>query len=146
MIFASSIWTHEIDGKTDCIRSSYAKNYPGQTRSGTEGEGEMTGNQSTDPGLSPAERKTLRAREAQKAITDHEDDQKAFHENRERLREERLRREQAAGPMLYTKSAANSVSTSASILTRLSIGKPNCPALCRTQLLLALLSTGRRPI
>ena len=62
----------------------------------------MTGNQkSTDPGLSLAERKTLRAREAQEAISDHEDAQKAFHENRERLREERLRREQAAGPMLY---------------------------------------------
>jgi DNA-directed RNA polymerase alpha subunit len=62
----------------------------------------MTGNEkSTDPGLSLAERKTLRAREAQEAISDHEDAQKAFHENRERLREERLRREQAAGPMLY---------------------------------------------
>jgi len=61
----------------------------------------MTGNEkSTDPGLSLAERKTLRAREAQEAISDHEDAQKAFHENRERLREERLRREQAAGPML----------------------------------------------
>jgi DNA-directed RNA polymerase alpha subunit len=62
----------------------------------------MSGNEkSTDPDLSLAERKTLRAREAQEAITDHEDAQKAFHENRERLREERLRREQAAGPMLY---------------------------------------------
>src|SRR6202795_4170429 len=62
----------------------------------------MTGNEkSTDPGLSLAERKTLRAREAQEAISDHEDAQKAFHENRERLREERLRREQAAGPRLY---------------------------------------------
>jgi len=62
----------------------------------------MTGNEkSTDPGLSLAERKTLRAREAQEAISDHEDAQKAFHENRERLREERLRREAAAGPMLY---------------------------------------------
>ena len=62
----------------------------------------MTGNEkSTDPGLSLAERKTLRAREAQEAISDHEDAQKAFHENRERLREERRRREQAAGPMLY---------------------------------------------
>ena len=63
----------------------------------------MTGNEksTTDPGLSLAERKTLRAREAQEAISDHEDAQKAFHENRERLREERLRREQAAGPMLY---------------------------------------------
>ena len=62
----------------------------------------MTGNEkSTDRGLSLAERKALRAREAQEAISDHEDAQKAFHENRERLREERLRREQAAGPMLY---------------------------------------------
>ena len=62
----------------------------------------MTSNEkSTDPGLSLAERKTLRAREAQEAISDHEDAQKAFHENRERLREERRRREQAAGPMLY---------------------------------------------
>jgi hypothetical protein len=56
---------------------------------------------STDPGLSAAERKALRAQEAQEAITVHEDAQKAFHENRERLREERLRREEAAGPMLY---------------------------------------------
>jgi hypothetical protein len=56
----------------------------------------MTCNQkSTDPGLSLAKRKTLRAREAQEVITDHEDDQKALHENRERLQEERLRREQA---------------------------------------------------
>jgi DNA-directed RNA polymerase alpha subunit len=56
---------------------------------------------STDPGLSAAERKTLRSREAEEAIAEHESAQKAFHENRERLREERLRREAAAGPMLY---------------------------------------------
>ena len=56
---------------------------------------------STDPGLSVAERKTLRDREAQEAITDHEEARTAFHENRERLREERLARETAAGPMLY---------------------------------------------
>ena len=56
---------------------------------------------STDPGLSVAERKTRRHREAQEAITDHEEARTAFHENRERLREERLRREAAAGPMLY---------------------------------------------
>jgi DNA-directed RNA polymerase alpha subunit len=56
---------------------------------------------STDPGLSAAERKTLRSREAEEAIADHEEAQKAFHENRERLREERLQREAAAGPMLY---------------------------------------------
>ena len=56
---------------------------------------------STDPGLSAAERKTLRNREAEEAIAEHESAQKAFHENRERLREERLRREEAARPMLY---------------------------------------------
>jgi DNA-directed RNA polymerase alpha subunit len=56
---------------------------------------------STDPGLSAAERKELREREAQETIADHEEAQRAFHENRERLREERLRREAAAGPMLY---------------------------------------------
>src|SRR6202166_2302439 len=56
---------------------------------------------STDPGLSAAERKTLRNREAEEAITEHESAQKAFHENRQRLREERLRREAAAGPILY---------------------------------------------
>jgi DNA-directed RNA polymerase alpha subunit len=62
----------------------------------------MTGNEkSTDLGLSLAERKTLRAREAQEAISDHEDAQKAFQENRKRLREARLAREAAAGPMLY---------------------------------------------
>src|SRR5258708_38365106 len=55
---------------------------------------------STDPGLSAAERKTLRSREAEEAIAEHESAQKAFHENRERLRGERLRREEAAGPVL----------------------------------------------
>jgi len=56
---------------------------------------------STDSGLSTAERKALRVQEAQEAISDHESAQKAFNENRERLREERLARETAAGPMLY---------------------------------------------
>ena len=56
---------------------------------------------STDPGLSAAERKELRGREAKEAVADHEAAQQAFHENRERLREERLAREVAAGPMLY---------------------------------------------
>jgi DNA-directed RNA polymerase alpha subunit len=55
---------------------------------------------STDPGLSAAERKELRDREAQEAIAEHEDAQKAFHENRERLRGERLAREAAEGPMV----------------------------------------------
>ena len=56
---------------------------------------------STDPRLSAAERKTLRSREAKEAITDHEEAQRALHGNLERLREERLAREAAAGPMLY---------------------------------------------
>jgi DNA-directed RNA polymerase alpha subunit len=55
---------------------------------------------STDLGLSGAERKELRAREAQEAISDQAGAQKAFHENRQRLRAERLAREAAEGPML----------------------------------------------
>ena len=55
---------------------------------------------STDRGLSAAERKTLRRHEAQDAIADHESAQKAFHKNRERLREERMVREAAVGPMV----------------------------------------------
>src|SRR6266403_4030976 len=67
-----------------------------------EDEGKMNSDaKSTDPGLSATERKTLRSREAKEAIAEHESAQKAFHENQERLREERLRREEAAGPMLY---------------------------------------------
>jgi DNA-directed RNA polymerase alpha subunit len=56
---------------------------------------------STGPGLSAAERKAQRSQEAQEAIADLEKAHRAFHENRERLREERLRREEATGPMLY---------------------------------------------
>ena len=56
---------------------------------------------STDPRLSAAERKAQRSQEAQEAIADLENVRRAFLENRERLREERLRREEAAGPMLY---------------------------------------------
>ena len=41
---------------------------------------------STDPGLSAAERKTLRNREAREAIADHEEAQRALHGNLERLR------------------------------------------------------------
>jgi DNA-directed RNA polymerase alpha subunit len=62
----------------------------------------MTGvKKSTDPGLSNAERKEIRRREAKEAITDHEKAQQAFHGNRERLRAERLARVQVPGPMLY---------------------------------------------
>jgi len=56
---------------------------------------------STDPGLSAAERKDLRSREAKEALADHEEAQRALQGNLERLREERLAREAAAGPMLY---------------------------------------------
>ena len=69
-----------------------------------KGKAEMIDKRSTDPGLSAAERKTLRNHEAQEATADHAETQKAFHENRERLREERLRREAAAGPMFYPAS------------------------------------------
>jgi DNA-directed RNA polymerase alpha subunit len=62
----------------------------------------MTGfKKSTDAGLSNAERKDLRSREAKEAIADHEEAQRALHGNLERLREERLAREATAGPMLY---------------------------------------------
>ena len=67
-----------------------------------EGGREMSGNEkSTDPGLSPSERKALRGSEAKEAMADHEDAQKAFQGNHERLRNERLAREAAAGPMFY---------------------------------------------
>ena len=56
---------------------------------------------STDPGLSAAERKAQRSQEAQEAIADLEKAHRDFHENRDRLREERLPREEAAGRMLY---------------------------------------------
>jgi hypothetical protein len=55
---------------------------------------------STSPSLSAAEREALRSRDAQEAISDHEKAQKAFQENRERLRHERLVREEAEGPMV----------------------------------------------
>ena len=56
---------------------------------------------STDPGLTNAERKSLRESEAREAMSDHDDAEKAFQENRERLREARLAREVVAGPILY---------------------------------------------
>ena len=62
----------------------------------------MTANEkSAEPGLSAAERKELRSREAKEAIADHEEGPRALHSNLERLRGERLAREAAAGPMLY---------------------------------------------
>ena len=61
----------------------------------------MSVEKSTDPGLSAAERKELRSREAKEAMAHREDAQKAFQENHERLRSDRLTREAVAGPMLY---------------------------------------------
>jgi DNA-directed RNA polymerase alpha subunit len=66
----------------------------------TGGKKSADGKKSTDPGLSNAERKDLRGREAKEAMADHEDAQRALHGNRERLREERLAREAASGPMV----------------------------------------------
>ena len=56
---------------------------------------------STDAGLTNAERKSLRESEAKEAMSDHDDAEKAFHANRERLRTARLAREVVAGPVLY---------------------------------------------
>jgi DNA-directed RNA polymerase alpha subunit len=56
---------------------------------------------STDFGLTNAERKSLRATEAQEAMSDHDDAEKAFNENRERLRTARLAREAETGPIVY---------------------------------------------
>ena len=76
-------------------------NYLSLTRGNAKDKGEMRDDEkSTDLGLSAAERKALRVREAQEAIADHEEAQTAFHENRERLRKERLVREATEGPML----------------------------------------------
>ena len=62
----------------------------------------MTANEkSTDPGLTAAERKKLRGREAEEAIADHEAAQRALYGNHDRLRAERLKREAISGPMLY---------------------------------------------
>src|SRR3977135_1306244 len=69
--------------------------------------GEMTDDEKrAEPRLSAAERKALRSREAQEAISDREEAQKAFHENRERLREARLAREAVAGARRYSAPAA----------------------------------------
>jgi hypothetical protein len=71
-------------------------------RAGAEGEGEMSSKErSTDPGLSPSQRKTHRSREAEEAIAEYGDHQTALHSNMERLRAERLKRETEAGPVLY---------------------------------------------
>jgi DNA-directed RNA polymerase alpha subunit len=56
---------------------------------------------STDAGLTNAERKSLRESEAREAMSDHDDAEKAFHNNRERLRTARQAREAVAGPVLY---------------------------------------------
>jgi DNA-directed RNA polymerase alpha subunit len=61
--------------------------------------------QKASPGMTVAERKALRKNEAQQAIDYHEQTQKAFQENRERLRAERLAREAVAGPMLRPEPA-----------------------------------------
>jgi hypothetical protein len=58
---------------------------------------EMSSDQTIDRKvITPAERearKVFRAADAKKALSDHEKAQKAFHENRERLKAERLARD-----------------------------------------------------
>jgi hypothetical protein len=55
---------------------------------------------STDAGLTIAERKSLGESEAQEAMSDHVDAEKALHDNRERSRAARLAREALAAPVL----------------------------------------------
>jgi hypothetical protein len=94
--------TFSRQGKGGAIRDrSGISSKPCHREGVGEGKGEMSHEKSTDPGLSAAERKALRGSEAKEAMADHEDAQKAFQGNHERLRNERLAREAAAGPMLY---------------------------------------------
>src|ERR1700682_5291956 len=65
---------------------------------------------STDLGLSATERKELRAREAQEAISDHEGAQRAFHENRERLRENAAPANVVGSILINSKAESSSVS------------------------------------
>jgi hypothetical protein len=65
-----------------------------------EGEEVSDVRKSTDTGLTNAERKSLRESEAREAMSDHDDAEKTFHENRERLRKARLARDAVAGPVL----------------------------------------------
>jgi DNA-directed RNA polymerase alpha subunit len=60
---------------------------------------------STDANLSAAERKQLRDREAKEAVAYHDEKQRAFHRNHDRLRAERLAREAAMEPMFYPSPA-----------------------------------------
>jgi hypothetical protein len=68
------------------------------------GERKMSDYQTTERKLmTPAERearKVFAAAEAKKALSEHEKTQKAFHENRERLKAERLAREAEAANKL----------------------------------------------
>jgi DNA-directed RNA polymerase alpha subunit len=66
-----------------------------------EGEEVSDVRKSTDTGLTNAERKSLLESEAREAMSDHDDAEKTFHENRERLRKARPARDAVAGPVLY---------------------------------------------
>jgi DNA-directed RNA polymerase alpha subunit len=84
------------------VPRGHAKDFSQTHADRDEGKDEMTDDKkSTDPGLSAAERKELRGREAKEAIANHKEAQQSFHENHERLRAARMAREAAAGPMLY---------------------------------------------
>ena len=61
----------------------------------------MADKKSTDANLSATERKRLRDSEAREALAGHEEKQRAFHRNYDRLREERLAREADMESMLY---------------------------------------------
>ena len=92
-------WSLPLTGSFSNMDSVRANEEDGAERE------EMSGiRKRTDFGLSNVERKTLRTTEAQEAMSDHDDAQNASNENRERLRQARLERESAAGPMIYQAS------------------------------------------
>jgi DNA-directed RNA polymerase alpha subunit len=84
-VYSGLRWANDRQGEGSCVK----------------GEGKWAATRKAPIPASRPLSGNLRSREAEEAIAEHESAQKAFHENRERLREERLRREEAARPMLY---------------------------------------------
>ena len=76
------------------------------------------GKKSTDPGLSAAERKEIRSREAKEAIADHEEAQRPLRKNHERLRAERRAREAAETPMFAPLRSCRTIRQAASLSLR----------------------------
>ena len=65
----------------------------------------MTKDKTVAPSAEREARKAFKEVEAKKALTEYEEAQKAFHENRERLKAERLAREAEASRRSPTKAS-----------------------------------------